>query len=149
MNIYLDDTEWHEIYDVYCYLIYLNYRLFIICTFMLTISYDSSKLNWSWYNWDLYDLIIDLTSKICNLIWNQQCVLTKSIIYAGLKFEPKHKVRLVLNILYFLRPSVFAMEKSAETQHPVKAFGWAAQDTSGLLSPFKFSRRYIFRYSLQ
>ncbi|KAK1353937.1 Sinapyl alcohol dehydrogenase [Heracleum sosnowskyi] len=33
------------------------------------------------------------------------------------------------------------MEKSAQTQHPVKAFGWAARDTSGLLSPFKFSRR--------
>ncbi|KAI3464779.1 hypothetical protein Pfo_021442 [Paulownia fortunei] len=29
----------------------------------------------------------------------------------------------------------------AETEHPVKAFGWAARDTSGVLSPFKFSRR--------
>ncbi|WOG93878.1 hypothetical protein DCAR_0313166 [Daucus carota subsp. sativus] len=33
------------------------------------------------------------------------------------------------------------MAKSSETEHPVKAFGWAARDTSGLLSPFKFSRR--------
>nr|XP_016447532.1 PREDICTED: 8-hydroxygeraniol dehydrogenase-like [Nicotiana tabacum] len=33
------------------------------------------------------------------------------------------------------------MEKSLEEVHPVKAFGWAAKDTSGLLSPFKFSRR--------
>ncbi|XP_017252904.1 probable mannitol dehydrogenase [Daucus carota subsp. sativus] len=33
------------------------------------------------------------------------------------------------------------MEKSAETEHPVKAFGWAARDSSGLLAPFKFSRR--------
>ncbi|KAM1120885.1 hypothetical protein ACFX19_002676 [Malus domestica] len=26
-------------------------------------------------------------------------------------------------------------------QHPKKAFGWAARDSSGVLSPFKFSRR--------
>ncbi|GMP42510.1 hypothetical protein CsSME_00012228 [Camellia sinensis var. sinensis] len=29
----------------------------------------------------------------------------------------------------------------AEQQHPVEALGWAARDTSGVLSPFKFSRR--------
>ncbi|OIV94473.1 hypothetical protein TanjilG_25535 [Lupinus angustifolius] len=28
-----------------------------------------------------------------------------------------------------------------ELEHPQKAFGWAARDTSGILSPFKFSRR--------
>lgn len=28
-----------------------------------------------------------------------------------------------------------------ELEHPRKAFGWAARDTSGVLSPFKFSRR--------
>ncbi|CAN4126814.1 unnamed protein product [Withania somnifera] len=33
------------------------------------------------------------------------------------------------------------MEKSPEEVHPVKAFGWAARDTTGTLSPFKFSRR--------
>ncbi|KAG7968141.1 hypothetical protein I3843_08G137200 [Carya illinoinensis] len=33
------------------------------------------------------------------------------------------------------------MSKAPEEQHPVKAFGWAAKDSSGLLSPFKFSRR--------
>ncbi|KAL8132729.1 mannitol dehydrogenase [Apium graveolens] len=33
------------------------------------------------------------------------------------------------------------MAKSSEIEHPVKAFGWAARDTTGLLSPFKFSRR--------
>ncbi|KAL6339275.1 hypothetical protein AAG906_024426 [Vitis piasezkii] len=33
------------------------------------------------------------------------------------------------------------MAKSAEQEHPTKAFGWAATDTSGVLSPFKFSRR--------
>ncbi|KAK4366936.1 hypothetical protein RND71_014816 [Anisodus tanguticus] len=33
------------------------------------------------------------------------------------------------------------MEKSPEEVHPLKAFGWAGRDTSGLLSPFKFSRR--------
>ncbi|GAV84218.1 ADH_zinc_N domain-containing protein/ADH_N domain-containing protein [Cephalotus follicularis] len=31
--------------------------------------------------------------------------------------------------------------KSPEQEHPKKAFGWAARDTSGVLSPFKFSRR--------
>ncbi|KAA8546660.1 hypothetical protein F0562_003109 [Nyssa sinensis] len=33
------------------------------------------------------------------------------------------------------------MAKSPEHEHPVKAFGWAARDQSGHLSPFKFSRR--------
>ncbi|XP_057962266.1 probable mannitol dehydrogenase [Malania oleifera] len=33
------------------------------------------------------------------------------------------------------------MAKSAEHEHPRKAFGWAARDTSGVLSPFNFSRR--------
>ncbi|XP_019266910.1 PREDICTED: 8-hydroxygeraniol dehydrogenase-like isoform X2 [Nicotiana attenuata] len=33
------------------------------------------------------------------------------------------------------------MEKSHENEHPVKAFGWAAKDTSGVLSSFNFSRR--------
>ncbi|XP_004288498.1 PREDICTED: 8-hydroxygeraniol dehydrogenase-like [Fragaria vesca subsp. vesca] len=33
------------------------------------------------------------------------------------------------------------MGSSPEMQHPRKAFGWAARDTSGVLSPFKFSRR--------
>lgn len=35
------------------------------------------------------------------------------------------------------------MAKSPETEHPIKAFGWAARDTSGVLSPFNFSRRYV------
>ncbi|RWR74094.1 Alcohol dehydrogenase superfamily [Cinnamomum micranthum f. kanehirae] len=33
------------------------------------------------------------------------------------------------------------MLKSPEEEHPQKVFGWAARDTSGVLSPFKFSRR--------
>ncbi|KAK1403803.1 putative cinnamyl alcohol dehydrogenase 9 [Heracleum sosnowskyi] len=33
------------------------------------------------------------------------------------------------------------MAKSPEEEHPVKAFGWAAKDPSGTLSPFNFSRR--------
>jgi len=33
------------------------------------------------------------------------------------------------------------MAKSPEEEHPQKAFGWAARDSSGLLSPFHFSRR--------
>ncbi|KAL6220208.1 hypothetical protein ACLB2K_007965 [Fragaria x ananassa] len=33
------------------------------------------------------------------------------------------------------------MAKAPEHEHPKKAFGWAARDSSGLLSPFNFSRR--------
>ncbi|KAK8673869.1 hypothetical protein V6N13_112178 [Hibiscus sabdariffa] len=33
------------------------------------------------------------------------------------------------------------MTRLPENEHPNKAFGWAARDTSGVLSPFKFSRR--------
>ncbi|GLU20232.1 hypothetical protein SLE2022_364420 [Rubroshorea leprosula] len=33
------------------------------------------------------------------------------------------------------------MAKSPEEEHPKKAFGWAARDQSGHLSPFNFSRR--------
>ncbi|KAI3992889.1 hypothetical protein MKX01_034239 [Papaver californicum] len=33
------------------------------------------------------------------------------------------------------------MSKSADQEFPQKAFGWAANDTSGHLSPYKFSRR--------
>ncbi|OIW00456.1 hypothetical protein TanjilG_05806 [Lupinus angustifolius] len=33
------------------------------------------------------------------------------------------------------------MAKSPENEHPHKSFGWAATDTSGILSPFHFSRR--------
>ncbi|XP_039036457.1 8-hydroxygeraniol dehydrogenase-like [Hibiscus syriacus] len=33
------------------------------------------------------------------------------------------------------------MAKSPEEQRPKKAFGWAAKDSSGVLSPFKFSSR--------
>ncbi|OMP06052.1 Alcohol dehydrogenase superfamily, zinc-type [Corchorus capsularis] len=33
------------------------------------------------------------------------------------------------------------MSRLLEEEHPNKAFGWAARDTSGVLSPFKFSRR--------
>jgi D-arabinose 1-dehydrogenase-like Zn-dependent alcohol dehydrogenase len=33
------------------------------------------------------------------------------------------------------------MAISPEAEHPIKAFGWAARDISGVLSPFNFSRR--------
>ncbi|KAF5199470.1 Alcohol dehydrogenase protein [Thalictrum thalictroides] len=33
------------------------------------------------------------------------------------------------------------MTKSPEDEHSQKVFGWAARDTSGVLSSFKFSRR--------
>ncbi|KAL2506269.1 putative cinnamyl alcohol dehydrogenase 9 [Abeliophyllum distichum] len=41
------------------------------------------------------------------------------------------------------------MAKSPEMEHPVKAFGWAARDTTGILSPFKFSRRATGEYDVQ
>ncbi|KAF5798340.1 putative cinnamyl-alcohol dehydrogenase [Helianthus annuus] len=34
-----------------------------------------------------------------------------------------------------------SMAKSPEYEHPIKAYGYAARDTSGVLSPFTFSRR--------
>lgn len=33
------------------------------------------------------------------------------------------------------------MAKAPEEEHPIKAYGWAARDSTGHLSPFKFSRR--------
>lgn len=39
--------------------------------------------------------------------------------------------------------------KSPEIEHPVKAFGWAARDTSGVLSPLKFSRRATGEHDVQ
>nr|UTS83000.1 cinnamyl alcohol dehydrogenase 5 [Phryma leptostachya] len=33
------------------------------------------------------------------------------------------------------------MANNPETEHPIKALGWAARDPSGVFSPFKFSRR--------
>ncbi|KAL3630144.1 8-hydroxygeraniol dehydrogenase [Castilleja foliolosa] len=38
---------------------------------------------------------------------------------------------------------------SPETEHPVKAFGWAAKDPSGFLSPFNFSRRANGEHDVQ
>lgn len=32
-------------------------------------------------------------------------------------------------------------------EHTRKAIGWAARDTSGVLSPFNFTRRYSFQTS--
>lgn len=33
-------------------------------------------------------------------------------------------------------------------EHPQKAFGWAARDSSGILSPFRFSRRFVFIFAI-
>ncbi|KAK4430411.1 8-hydroxygeraniol dehydrogenase [Sesamum alatum] len=41
------------------------------------------------------------------------------------------------------------MASSLETQHPVKAFGWAAKDPSGVLAPLKFSRRATGEHDVQ
>jgi hypothetical protein len=39
------------------------------------------------------------------------------------------------------------MTAQYEVEHPKKAFGWAARDTSGVLSPFNFSRRLSLFYT--
>ncbi|XP_073040990.1 8-hydroxygeraniol dehydrogenase-like [Primulina eburnea] len=41
------------------------------------------------------------------------------------------------------------MAKSPETEHPVKAVGWASNDSSGVLAPFKFSRRATGEHDVQ
>nr|WIA95137.1 8-hydroxygeraniol oxidoreductase [Gardenia jasminoides] len=41
------------------------------------------------------------------------------------------------------------MAESTETEHPVEVFGWAARDSSGNLSPFKFSRRANGEHDVQ
>ncbi|KAL0396468.1 UNVERIFIED_CONTAM: 8-hydroxygeraniol dehydrogenase [Sesamum calycinum] len=41
------------------------------------------------------------------------------------------------------------MATSLETQHPVKALGWAAKDPSGVLAPLKFSRRATGEHDVQ
>ncbi|PIN23677.1 Alcohol dehydrogenase, class V [Handroanthus impetiginosus] len=41
------------------------------------------------------------------------------------------------------------MATSLETQHPVKAIGWAARDPSGVFAPIKFSRRATGEHDVQ
>ncbi|CAI9758177.1 unnamed protein product [Fraxinus pennsylvanica] len=41
------------------------------------------------------------------------------------------------------------MAKSPETEHPLKAVGWATRDASGVFSPFKFSRRATGEHDVQ
>ncbi|XP_047954650.1 8-hydroxygeraniol dehydrogenase-like [Salvia hispanica] len=43
--------------------------------------------------------------------------------------------------LLWKKKKCLEMAKSPETEHPVKAVGWASRDTSGVMSPFNFSRR--------
>lgn len=63
--------------------------------------------------------------------------------FPSLSFYNKH---IFLLFDHHPPPKILEMAKSSETEHPIKAFGWAASDTTGLLSPFKFSRRYIIQY---
>ncbi|KAD7478517.1 hypothetical protein E3N88_01653 [Mikania micrantha] len=39
------------------------------------------------------------------------------------------------------------MAKSLESEHPIKAYGYAAHDTSGKFSPVTFSRRFLFLFN--
>jgi len=41
------------------------------------------------------------------------------------------------------------MAVKPEDEHPRKAYGWAARDASGLLSPFLFSRRSFILLSIR
>ncbi|KAI3462154.1 hypothetical protein Pfo_018817 [Paulownia fortunei] len=41
------------------------------------------------------------------------------------------------------------MATSLETEHPVKAYGWAAKDPSGIFAPLKFSRRATGEHDVQ
>ncbi|KAI3462153.1 hypothetical protein Pfo_018816 [Paulownia fortunei] len=41
------------------------------------------------------------------------------------------------------------MATSLETEHPVKAFAWAAKDPSGIFAPLKFSRRATGEHDVQ
>ncbi|KAK3016421.1 hypothetical protein RJ639_006188 [Escallonia herrerae] len=53
-------------------------------------------------------------------------------------FAAKHNISPNIELITM---DYVIMAKSQEVEDPVKAFGWAARDTSGVLSPFKFTRR--------
>lgn len=48
----------------------------------------------------------------------------------------------------FVRQGELNMVKAAGEERPRPAFGLAALDSSGVLSPFKFSRRFLFLFTL-
>jgi hypothetical protein len=47
------------------------------------------------------------------------------------------------DIYIYIYIDMSRLQAEEETQ---KAFGWAARDSSGILSPFQFTRRYVCAY---
>ncbi|PIN00118.1 Alcohol dehydrogenase, class V [Handroanthus impetiginosus] len=72
--------------------------------------------------------------RIVNLLWNTavNAYYLISWLLSSSDREKEHQV-----------------SENAEMEHPVKAVGWAARDTSGILSPFKFSRRATREHDVQ
>ncbi|GER47118.1 cinnamyl-alcohol dehydrogenase family protein [Striga asiatica] len=57
-------------------------------------------------------------------------------------FAAEHNILPNVEIISWITSTLLWNVSSCLTlKHPVKAFGWAARDTSGVFSPFKFSRR--------
>ncbi|CAK9137333.1 unnamed protein product [Ilex paraguariensis] len=65
---------------------------------------------------------------IQHLLEISKCIWDKIMILMGYKRSPTTNIE---------------EELSKRDEHPMKAFGWAARDHSGVLFPFKFSRRAI------
>ena len=53
------------------------------------------------------------------------------------------------SLLCFWVADLIEMAVQPEVEHPRKAYGWAARDTSGVLSPFLFSRRSFILLSIR
>ncbi|KAJ6984854.1 hypothetical protein NC653_022983 [Populus alba x Populus x berolinensis] len=76
----------------------------------------------------------------------ERLLKTDDVIPANKQWQTTRHYKLVLMHALSAVPNkakkrVEMAEKSYEEEHPTRAFGWAARDQSGVLSPFKFSRR--------
>jgi hypothetical protein len=56
-------------------------------------------------------------------------------------FASYNRLKKIVKIWFSSEVKYFPMAISPELEHPRKAFGLAARDSSGVLSPFNFSRR--------
>ncbi|KAL7192634.1 hypothetical protein ACSBR2_024456 [Camellia fascicularis] len=86
--------------------------------------------------WQLFDVL-----RIGKVDLNK-CMKFNDVIACMLETYKASKDTFYIDFLTSCSLSLSVMAKlPAEQQHPVEALGWAAKDTSGILSPFKFSRR--------